>query len=131
MNTTRRIEHFGGVVEVDEATSIDNVLGLRYGSGVNEFWIFRESEFPHLAILVNQDRACVHYFPEEGHPGFRSRGEVEGPLDEEYLVFYTNTPQEELTVPAKASVPVDLAIRAAREFFADPRLPPALRWDEL
>jgi len=69
-----KISHFGGTVECKTIEDLDIVLNMRYGLGVNEFWISHEHEIPCLAILVNNNYANLTYFSEDGHPGFQSVG---------------------------------------------------------
>ena len=37
---------------------------------MNEFWISNEMDYPCLCVSVNGEYAHVHYFNEEGDPGY-------------------------------------------------------------
>lgn len=122
------VEHFGGEVDVTDAAALDDILGLRFCDGVNEYWLCGEGRYPLLAILVRGAVACLHFFPAEGHPGFVSVGDG-APGGKR--VFYTNTPTEEIEVDSSAVVPFDQARQAAHAFFRSRVIPGSVHWDEL
>jgi len=124
-----KIEHFGGLAEVGDDASLDEVLSKRFGEDVNEFWISGDEKYPALTIQVRGPLSCLLYYPEEGHPGFISVGE-DGDEDE-VVVFRTNTPTEEIEVSADAVVPFEQARRAAHEFMTSTSKPASVEWSEL
>ncbi len=98
-----RVEHFLGSTNVTKEGELDAVLAQRGENGSNEFWM-GDARDPEMTIMLSEDDVCVHYFPGNGHPGFRS-------------------------VPAATT---DVALAAAKAFFRNPeRLPRALSWFEL
>lgn len=123
-----KIEHFGGLLEVETVAALDKVLDLRYGNRANEYLICGKDRYPLLCVQVRGAVACLHFFPEEGHPGFLSVGEGAAAGLE---TFYTNTPTEEIEVAADAVVSFDQAREAAREFFRSHVIPRSIRWVEL
>jgi hypothetical protein len=127
-----RIEDFGGTSIVDDATELEVVLERRYGSGVNEFWLFpNEEKSPTMSIVVNKGLASLTYFPGGDHPGFTSRGEVEGIDPEGFSTFFINTPTEKHEVSNDSLVPMSAAVQAAKQFFASLELPSGIEWFEL
>jgi len=122
------VEHFGGQAAANASSDLD-LLDLRYGpSRANEFHLSHEARFPMLAILVRDRLANLHYFPDATHAGFVSIGEEDKPGS---VVFFTNTPTEEIEVSASSVVPFELAREAATQFMSSPMLPPCVRWTEL
>ena len=51
--------------------------------------------------------------------------------DDGYMVFYTNTPEEEIEVSTSMVVAWDSALEAAKEFFTRLVKPTCLEWEEL
>ena len=126
-----KISHFGGVVECKTIEELKNVLNMRYGDEVNEFWISGEEENPCLAILVNKGYATLTYFPEDGHMGFQSVG-MDTDLEADGIsVFYTNTPEEEMEINNDAIIPFSKALGAIIEFFETMHLPKSIEWVEM
>ena len=61
--------------QVDDIQGLKRVLAWRDARGGAIFWLSGEDvRYPCLGIRVSGNIADVHYFPEEGHPGFRCLG---------------------------------------------------------
>src|SRR5438270_841396 len=77
-DTRGRIVRIGGYRQswrVTNATELIAALAWRDEKGGALFWITPDDQqYPSLAIRVTKDYADVHYFPSDGHPGFRSLG---------------------------------------------------------
>lgn len=125
-----KVEHFGGRVELSADDAVDSVLEQRFGGRWNEYWVSGDEKYPALAILVAGDTACVHYFPEDGHPGFISvskNNNAQGTVE-----FRTNTIQEKIEVPKSAVVPLSDARGVFIQFLENRgELPSAIEWLEL
>lgn len=123
-----KIEHFGGSVTVGDDAVLDEILAARYGDGGNEFWLSWSERYPLLSIMVRGAVACLHYFPNQYHPGFISVGvgQARGAV-----TFFTNTPTEEIEVAGDSVVPFRLAEKAAHEFLHSMALPTSIQWLEL
>lgn len=128
-----RIKHFGGIEIVSTLSEFESILNLRYGENANEFWITKNEieENPCLAILVKDNYANVTFFPNYDHMGFQSLSPDDSEKDDEYMVFYTNTPEEEIEVSTSMVVAWDSALEAAKEFFTTLVKPTCLEWEEL
>lgn len=122
------VEHFGGTAQAEDVETLERILAARFGPNVNEFWLCGGERFPALAIQVKDDVACVHFFPVDQHPGLVciNHDAVHGTV-----VLYTNTPTEQIAVPAESTVPLASALQAAREFFRTGTLPASLHWADL
>ncbi len=128
------IEHFGGKNTCGNLEDLENILRFRTDKGLNEFWIWisEEIENPCMAMLVKNDYAYLHFFPEEGHPGFQSVGQ-DTDLDEDGdSTFYTGSDSgEEVSVPNYAVLPFQMAVNAVKEFFETKEMPQSVDWEEL
>ncbi|MCR4861837.1 MAG: hypothetical protein K5884_04370 [Ruminococcus sp.] len=126
-----KIKHFGGIEYVNNIEEFANVLSQKYGANVNEFWITEdEKENPCLAILINKELANVTYFPDEESLGFQAAGSVDNSDMDEFVVFYTNTPDEEIEVSNEFIITYDEAINIAKEFFDKHDMPENVEWIE-
>ena len=123
------MEHVCHAVDADE---VEEALNSRYEGEVNEFWLNHDDErFPALAIVVKGDLASLTYFPDGGHPGYKSMGGVDGLELGEFSAFSVNTPRERHLVLNDSIVPFSTALKAAKEFLADRGLPRSVEWVEL
>jgi hypothetical protein len=130
--TGMRIQDFERVYDANASDEIDSAMAKRYGSGVNAFWLSHgSSKYPSILILVNGDLASLHYFPEEGHPGFRSVGTVQGLEPGGTTAFFMNNVKEEQPILNDSIVPLSTALKAAKEFSASTELPHSVEWFEL
>ena len=125
------VEHFGGTVECKTIGELEKILEIRYGTGVNEYWIYGKEKNPCLAVLVNNKYATLTYFPEEEHPGYQSVGKDTDLDFDEYTIFYVNTPTEEMEVHNFSVISFSKALEATKEFFLSLSIPNCLEWDEL
>ena len=125
------IKHFGGIENVNSVKELCKILHKRYDDDVNEFWITHdEQENPCLAILVNKDIANVNYFPDADSIGFQSVGNLSGINPDEFSVFYTNTPKEEIEISNSTIVSFEDALQATIQFYQNSQIPTNLKWDE-
>jgi len=125
------IDHFGGEEIAADAATLEAVLGKRYGANANEFWLSGEEPYPAVTILVREQLACVHFFPEDGHPGYLLKGGRSIVEPSGFTTFFTNTPTEEIEVANENIVPFSDAQRIAREFFLTNSMPGSDDWFEL
>jgi hypothetical protein len=129
-----RIEGHHTTWHANDARSLAEILRRRDSKGGGQFWISAmDDRFPCLALRVSGDLADVHYFPEEGHPGFRCLAEQDL-LDERDaipFVYCGCDPASGEEVPREFVVPFMVALAVATEFLSTRQLPEAARWLEL
>ena len=89
----------------------------------DDIWLGGGSEYPCLAVLVNGDRACVHYFEAEGVM-WQSQGDFS-----KGTVFLAGG--EEWNAPAGTVVSIESAICCAEEFFDSMKRPDCIEWQRL
>jgi hypothetical protein len=108
--------------------------GIRQGP-YGSFEFSHAAPFPSLCILINDSAACIHYFPSEGHPGFHSIAEVgsQPSASDETLHFrqFADDDGSSFDLPVYMTVPVEVALSAAKQFLSAPSLPNCIQWEEL
>lgn len=116
----------------DEA-ALQRVLQFRDGVGGALFWLARDGDrYPTLAIRISGDLADVHYFPRDGHPGFRALAEAplqSGPA--RIFIYEGCDPATGEETPVEFVLPVSTAIDLAKEFHRTGARSSAVSWLEL
>jgi hypothetical protein len=118
--------------QVKDDKSLEAALSWRDDRGGGMFWLTHDEKYPELAIRVSGDVADVHYFPREGHPGFRylgGEGLPDGGMTT--LVYQGCDPGTGEETPNKFIIPFVTARAVAMEFFHTKRMSEAGPWFEL
>lgn len=85
-----------------------------------------------LSIHINRFTAYLWYNPGENqHAGYVPDGHWTGECSERRFQLVSEFPADCISVPWQRLVPVELAIRAAVDFFHSSALPPSVKWLEL
>jgi hypothetical protein len=127
-----RVEGYHQTWSITDDASLDACLSWRDEHGGAIFWLAHDDEYPTLAIRATGDLADIHYFPSEGHPGFRCLGGdglPEGGMTT--LVFPGCDPATGEQNPNEFIVHFETARLAARDFFHSLRMLPSASWFEL
>jgi len=118
---------------VADEESLDAALAWRDDRGGGMFWLTPDEEqYPALALRVSADLADVHYFPRDGHPGFRclgGHGMTEGGLTT--LAYQGCDPATGEQNPNEFVVSFEKAHAAALEFFRTKQMSAVVSWFEL
>lgn len=128
------IEDFHGPEYCYDKEQLTVVMQKRNKQGYNEFWICinEEQTYPCIVVLVYKNLAYLHYFEEEGEPGWSSVAEQINEPDEEGMTkFYTNSGTEEVMIEDRAIVTVDKAVEVVFEFSITKKRPNCMEWEEL
>lgn len=110
-----------------ELNSRDEIKALLHQSATKPFddiWVYGKEEYPCLAVLINGNRACIHYFLEADGKMWQSIGY--GNCD---VVFKSNG--EEIEMPANAVVSLDKAMECVMHFADSEDRPECIEWREL
>jgi hypothetical protein len=127
--STLVIYDFRGKHEVSSDFKMALVLGKLNEDGFNNFWLRHgDEEHPCLAILATEGLACVHYFPEDGHPGFQSV-RLASELDPDGVTVFHCC--ERTTMPNSTVIPFSWALDVAKEFARSKWLPRCIEWLQL
>jgi hypothetical protein len=128
-----RVSGYRQTWQVPDERSLDAALAWRDDRGGAIFWLTPDAQRnPALAIRVSGDMADVHYFPTDGHPGFRCLGGdglPEGGLTT--LVYQGADPASGEQTPNEFVVPFETARAVAREFYRTQQMAAAVSWFEL
>ncbi len=99
---------------------------------MNSFWLSHsDGTKPSLSMLVRGDLACLHYFPDDSHPGVSSIGEVAALKPGGTTIFFIDNPDQEQEILNSSVIHFAKAIEVAKEFFACKGLPRSIKWFEL
>lgn len=90
----------------------------------DEIWISGDDEYPCLAIQVNGQYACVHYFENDEGDAWQSYGD----FDKE-VVFLAGG--EEWTAPEDTIVSLEAALKCMEEYYDTLERPECIEWQEL
>ena len=126
-----QISFLDGQVTVDSVKEIEDVL--QSSSSKNCFYLnHTDREFPYLNVLIKGNIAVLYFFPENGHPGFVSTGNMLS-LDQNGSDSFSISkyPGDDIEVPNNALVPRSIATLAAQEFFESGKIPASVKWFEL
>jgi hypothetical protein len=119
--------------DANDETDVETILRTRDNHGGAEFWLFDGAyDFPRLTIRVTGDLSDIHYFPHDGHPGFRCLGGQDlPPRGTTLFVFDGCDPGYGEETPNEFVVPFATALMAGKDFFRDRQLPSCAQWFEL
>ncbi len=121
-----RIRVFQREVHASTLAELRNILSSRKESAAC-FWLYGDNG-SSLATMVRNESACVHYFPDQEHPGFYAIGP--NPDWDNWVEFIADN-YEATEIPLATIIPWDRAERAAEEFFQSNGKPSSLSWAEL
>ena len=92
----------------------------------DDIWIGSEERYPCLAILINKELACVHYFLNDYGDAYQSIGNYKETNTVEFIAG-----GEKTELPYYSVVTLDKAIECAKQFFLVQNLPSCIEWNEL
>ena len=129
-----RVEEFTRSWHVTNAKELAAALTSRDDKGGALFFISPDDDqrYPSLAIRVTKDYADVHYFPFDGHPGFRCLGGAGLPQDGwTSFVYQGCDPGTGEETPNEFIIPFATACVIAKDFLRSGQRSDAVEWLEL
>ncbi len=128
-----RVDGYDRSWQVRDVKELQEALAWRDARGGAIFWLSDdEDKYPAFAMRVSGDLADVHFFPKEGHPGFRGIGGEGLPADgSTRLVFQGCDPGSGEETPNDFILPFPTASSIATEFFLHKRMSSGITWLEL
>jgi hypothetical protein len=128
-----RIGGYRKMWQVSDAESLATALTWRDAVGGGIFWLSPDDEeFPTLSVRVSGEVADVHYFPYEGHPGYRCLGGESLPEGGMTTFVYEGAgPSTGEETPNEFVVSFETARSLAAEFFHTAKKPECVKWFEL
>lgn len=118
------------------ASTVDELramLSSPDGRGGGSFWLSTEKlPFPCLAIRVSDGQCDVHFFPFEGHPGFRRLSSVQRGGDEHVVLRFEGCdPHDGEETPAEFALPLSEGLDIASAFMRERAISDPEHWYEL
>jgi hypothetical protein len=128
-----RVDGHSRTWQVDDFEGLVEVLSGRDDRGGAILWLAPDdAPYPAMALRISGCVSDVHYFPREGHPGFRCLGGHGLPAGGmTRLVFQGADPATGEETPNQFVVPVEQAVAVAAEFFRSQQMSAAVSWFEL
>ncbi len=93
-------------------------------NSLDDIWINGNDDYPCLAILINREHACVHYFLDGDGNMWQSVG-----YGKEDVAFVCNG--EKSVMPANSVISLDKALECAKQFFQTLERPSCIEWRDL
>jgi hypothetical protein len=113
-------------IEVNSLKELEKSIEvIKENIEVSVFVTSEKCECPYMNLLIQGNRAYVHYFSAGDVAGFQSIGESES--DE----IVTINSSYEYNVPEYTLVSLDSALSAAKEFIQTTTLPKSIEWYEM
>jgi len=112
---------------------LSEAISSRDSRGGGVFWLASSGQqFPCMAIRSSGPAFDVHYFPLEGHPGYRYRSvPAEGTSSTVLFQYDGCDPYEGESVPREFTIPFDLALAIADHFMFSSSMYESTQWLEL
>lgn len=103
---------------------LENLLRERTCGPCDDVWLWGDTEYPRLAILIHDKAACVHYFQNDAGDMWQSAG-----YGTEDVTFFMSG--DACDMPANCVIPLDKAIECAKQFFDMAQKPDCIAWRAL
>ena len=108
-----------------DSSEIEKIIS-ECAAGVDEIWIFGDSEYPALSVIVNGEKAVVHYFSSEQGGSYQSAENDKIAGTTKFLAG-----GEIWEAPNYTVIPLLSAIECAKQFIETKQRPLCITWNEL
>ena len=119
---------FFGQYTCNSETELLQILNNRAKNNSNDFELRHEGPYPYLAMLVNGDKACVHYFLNVNDCGYYASIEDKGLNRDGFTIFHIGSEESGTQVWNRMVIPIEKATIAATAFFHQSKMAPELFW---
>ena len=127
-----RVDGHSRAWQVDDLQGLVETLAWRDDRGGAILWLTpNDARYPAMALRISGGVADVHYFPREGHPGFRCMGGGLPTGGMTRLVYQGADPATGEDTPNEFVLPVEQAAAVAVEFFRSQQMSATVSWFEL
>ena len=119
--------------DAQDEDTLERVLELRDDVGGALFWLTHDGDgYPALTIRISGDMADVHYFPGEGHPGFRALAESPARNGQASIFVYDGCdPMAGEETPSEFVLHASTAMNLAKDFYRNRTRSSFVSWFEL
>lgn len=118
------IANCNGDFECHSWQELENIMKKCSLKPFDDIWINKDVDYPCLAILINENYACVHYFLNDAGDMWQSVG-----YGDKDVVFVSNGDKSDM--PADCVISLDKAIECAKEFYHTLDRPSCIEWRRL
>lgn len=119
----------GAETDCESLEALNRILAIRNEKNCNEFEVYGSEKYPYLAILVNDNLACVHFFESEDNCGYYAYCDEKWLAENGYTIFYINATKTEIS--NDLVIPFSLAQVVAHDFFLTSKMSEKMKWFEL
>ena len=118
------VTNCNGDFEVHSWSELENIIEQSTSNRFDDIWISVETNYPCLAVLINGNYACVHYFLNDEGDMWQSVG-----YGEKDISFVSNG--DSVDMPANSIISLGKALECAKQFFYTSEKPTCIEWREL
>lgn len=111
--------------------ALKEILYHKNDKNCNEFRIYNENEYPQLYILVNDDKACVHYFHTQDDCGSYAYCENFTINKRDVTKFYIGSETEATEISNELVIPFSKIFIIAKDFFLSLNKSKNISWFDL
>lgn len=119
------VENRDGDFKCQTKQELEALLRESAGKPFDDVWIYGESEYPCLAMLLKGDLACIHYFLDDNGDMWQSVGNCGSEVN------FVPGSGEEMLIPGECVITLDQALACAGMFFDKPERPDCIAWRDL
>ncbi len=124
-----KVFYFGRETDCDSLKRLNCILMSRDENKLNQFELYGSERYPHLAILVHDNLACVHFFVSEddcGHYAYCDENLLDENDSTTFSIGSTKT-----QISNHLVIPFSLAQAVAGDFFLSLKMSEKVKWFEL
>lgn len=125
MEETMNFANHEGDFECHTWEELEKLIRKSSFSPFDDIWINGNTEYPCLAILLNGNYACVHYFLNDQGDMWQSVGH--GDID----VAFVAGNGDKSDMPSDCVISLEEAIDCAKQFYDTLEKPTCIEWREL
>jgi hypothetical protein len=127
-----RVDGYASTTDVHDEAELIAILATRDARGGALLWLSHDASYPTLAIRISGQQVDIHYFPNEGHPGFRClANDMSNCNEDSVFIFKGCDPATGEIVPSEFVVPIDTVNAVALEYFRSGKMSSSEQWFEL
>lgn len=103
---------------------LENLIRNSALNPFDDIWLNGDTDYPCLAILINGNYACVHYFLNDEGNMWQSVG-----YGDKDVAFVSNGDQSDM--PADSVISLEKAMECVKQFYDTSDKPNCIEWREL
>lgn len=113
-----------GNFECHTKNELETIIRNSVSNPYDDIWIYDKEEYPCLAILINGNYACVHYFLNDEGDMWQTIGK-----SDKNVIFMSGGEKSEM--PANTVISLEEAIECMKQFYDTLARPNCVEWRAL